>query len=61
MRYGSESVFDDWRYPCKECDSKRCRGTPHCKRWKEWFLSVWNEVCKPFRQARDERDMRYGR
>ena len=53
------SVFDDWRYPCHECPKKDC--LVGCAAWKEWVYCKWNEVCLPFRKARDERNMRYGR
>lgn len=56
------SVFDDWRYPCSNCPNKKC--LVGCMLWNDWVRSVWGEVCKPFRDARDERDerrMMYGR
>lgn len=53
------SVFDDWRYPCTNCEKNDpdviCTG---CKEWKEWVRCVWNEVCLPFRKARIARDKR---
>ena len=52
------SVFDDWRYPCTGCTRKNC--TVVCLPWKEWYASVWHEVCKPFRDIKIEREW-YGR
>ena len=37
----------DWRYPCKDCNRKRC--TFGCSRWREWVGIVWREVCAPFK------------
>lgn len=53
------SVFDDWRYPCNNCDRRDDKdGCVGCKEWREWVRCVWNEVCLPFRKARTVRDKR---
>lgn len=52
-----KSIFDDWWYPCSDCQSNE-KCYLGCQRWREWFETVWREACEPFREIRKARDER---
>ena len=48
-------------YPCNNCDNVNVDNCSHlCQEYMEWFKEEWENVTKPFRDLKRERDERRG-